>query len=385
MKQEVKISYAQNREDIILEALVGDRRAGFYVDIGANDPHKDSVTKRFYLKGWHGLNIEPNKLLWERLEFDRPRDVNLQIGAGDQNGKKIYREYPGGNGLSTFSEDMKLENEQAYTGDYNDYEVEVKKLTTVFSEQHVESIDFMKIDVEGYEWEVIKGNDWDIYRPSVLCIEANHTTRLQKWHSFFDENEYEFVFFDGINEYYRDKRKGPWPEFLYPEAILALPVVTYTQYQEQSVLKTKISGLNKELDFTRIHIRYLWKEAEARQSQIQALQNEIAQMRRLRVALKTFIKSINNAVNQRIEALNRPSVKIRSFPPESIIPVEGSYTPGTLLKKIRLFDYENSYKRTILIPAPHAIYYRVVKKTYQTVKKIVKLVVRGIEKVRKAV
>ncbi len=69
------ISYAQNREDIIIDAFFKGKSSGFYVDVGANHPVVDSVTKLFYQKGWNGINIEPNPRMASLLIADRPRDI----------------------------------------------------------------------------------------------------------------------------------------------------------------------------------------------------------------------------------------------------------------------------------------------------------------------
>ena len=53
------ISYSQNYEDIYLWRLLQDVHHGFYIDVGAFDHQKDSVTKLFYDRGWSGINIEP--------------------------------------------------------------------------------------------------------------------------------------------------------------------------------------------------------------------------------------------------------------------------------------------------------------------------------------
>ena len=53
------VSYAQNHEDVLLRRVFPDEPNGFYIDVGANDPVRDSVTKHFYDRGWHGINIEP--------------------------------------------------------------------------------------------------------------------------------------------------------------------------------------------------------------------------------------------------------------------------------------------------------------------------------------
>ena len=79
-------SYAQNFEDVMLSrAFPG--ASGFYVDVGANDPDIDSVSRTFYERGWSGINLEPLGPQFERLKLRRPRDVNLQIAVGEAEGE----------------------------------------------------------------------------------------------------------------------------------------------------------------------------------------------------------------------------------------------------------------------------------------------------------
>lgn len=75
-------TYSQFYEDIILLWAFDDVEKGFYIDIGANDPDEMSVTKAFYLKGWNGINIEPQLDKYNSLLEKRQKDINLQIGVG---------------------------------------------------------------------------------------------------------------------------------------------------------------------------------------------------------------------------------------------------------------------------------------------------------------
>jgi hypothetical protein len=90
--------YSRDCIDLILFHVLRDVKEGVYVDVGANDPWDGSVTKLFYDRGWSGINIEPLKDCHARLQADRPRDVNLCIGAGDREGEfELY----GNNGMAT--------------------------------------------------------------------------------------------------------------------------------------------------------------------------------------------------------------------------------------------------------------------------------------------
>ena len=98
------ISYSQNREDVVLHRVFSNKPRGFYIDVGANDPMDASVTKGLYELGWQGINIEPVQSVFERLQADRPRDVNLNVGISNCSKTISFFECPSPTTLSTFSE-----------------------------------------------------------------------------------------------------------------------------------------------------------------------------------------------------------------------------------------------------------------------------------------
>lgn len=194
---DLTISYAQFNEDITLMALFHDVKQGFYVDVGANYPVVDSVTMAFYEMGWSGINIEPITSLYDMLCKARKRDTNLRIGVADKPGIAEFREYVDMPGHSTFQNQQKSEHEGIK---YTDYEVPVKTLKQVFEENKVGHIHFLKIDVEGFEFEVISGADFKKFRPEVICIEANHIQN--EWKRLLEKADYKSFIFDGLNEYF---------------------------------------------------------------------------------------------------------------------------------------------------------------------------------------
>ena len=193
------VSYSQYKEDIILSALLYNVKNGFYIDIGANYDTVDSVTKYFYDLGWTGVNIEPIKALYDVLVKNRPKDINLDCGIGDKRGVATFREYVGLSGHSTFDSDQKKEHNKTA---HKDYEVEIKTLVDVFEENKIKEVDFIKIDVEGFEYSVVNSGDWSKYRPKVICIEANHNKKTKNWRAILEKNNYTLFIFDGLNEYY---------------------------------------------------------------------------------------------------------------------------------------------------------------------------------------
>lgn len=201
-----RVSYAQNKEDIILATLLDNKRKGFYVDVGANDPVLDSVTKWFYDRGWSGVNVEPIPANIKEFARIRKRDKNLNVAIGAEEATLVLREYTSASGHSTLSEEVK--NQHAGTK-YKDHKVKVFPLKSILKDTVPTNttIDFLKVDVEGFEYEVISSNDWNVFRPVIVCIEAVHGGL--DWRPLLVHHNYELIFNDGINEYYRDTENTP--------------------------------------------------------------------------------------------------------------------------------------------------------------------------------
>jgi len=195
------ISYSQNHEDMILHVIFSGVEKGFYVDVGAYHPVDHSVTNFFYKRGWRGINIEPNKRLFDNFVKKRKRDMNLNIGISDKKGVLSFCEYLDLDGLSTFSEIIKRSHINANYRT-NEYRVKVDSLKNVLKKTKEKVIHFLKIDVEGFEYNVVLGNDWNKYRPIVVVIEGIS----DGCYSILRENNYEKIFFDGLNNYYIDKK-----------------------------------------------------------------------------------------------------------------------------------------------------------------------------------
>jgi FkbM family methyltransferase len=233
--QQYQITYSQNREDLILAGILRNVAVGFYVDVGANHPEFNSVTKLFYDKGWSGINIEPDEKLHAELSAQRPRDVNIRAGVASQPGSLTFRSFPL-DGLSTFSSDLKGMYESMGWSAYRDSTVEVTTLTEVLrTHRPAGDIHFMKIDVEGLEMEVLMGSAWEFYRPWILCIEQTvHQSRRDAVTAFLASWRYEKLFCDGINDYYvANERREVWNGFSYGRDVLLPGIPVHSTYAAQ--------------------------------------------------------------------------------------------------------------------------------------------------------
>jgi FkbM family methyltransferase len=183
----VRGSYSMNYEDVIIDKLLDHKRDGFYVDIGANDPLNSNNTMRFYRKGWSGINIEPNIRCYRRIVERRKRDVNLNIGIGKEAARSTFYSFLPDT-RSTFSAEVadRLIDKGLKLMEKN--EVEIWPLSEVLGKYRPdETIDFMSIDTEGYDDQVILSNDWEKYRPGIICIEA---AKLDTTHRYLLELGY---------------------------------------------------------------------------------------------------------------------------------------------------------------------------------------------------
>lgn len=219
-----QVTYAQNREDLVLAGILRKVAVGFYVNLGANHPESQSVTKLFYDRGWSGINVEPHGHLIRELCQQRPRDINIQAGVSSQPGTLQLRSYSV-DGLATFSSDLKgLYGMMNPDSAHSDAAVEVMNLTDIFRRHRpTGDIHFLKADIEGLELEALLGNMWSHYRPWVLCLERGiFRARTDAITAFLTACNYVHVFYDGLNDFFvATERRELADDFFYSRDVLA--------------------------------------------------------------------------------------------------------------------------------------------------------------------
>lgn len=199
------ISYAQNAEDVMLWRVLRNVAEGFYIDVGANDPVEDSVTKAFYDRGWHGINIEPVPRHYHDLVEQRPNDINLHLVAAAQPGSFTLFEIETMRGWGTLDPAMA---EQYRQQGYVVAEISVMGRTLAeICQEHVRGeVHFLKIDVEGAEEQVLRGMNFRRWRPWIVIAEAKQPTGqgliTAAWESLLLEQGYAAIYCDGINTFY---------------------------------------------------------------------------------------------------------------------------------------------------------------------------------------
>ena len=218
-------SFAQNGEDVVLWRTLGHLPKGQWIDVGANDPDTDSVTRVFSDAGWTGINIEPMEPVFSNLRDRRPNDINLRIAVEDVEGEREYFAVGAGRGLSTNDPDAADRYRQSGMS-VEEVIIPTRSLASIWDEFVEGEVHFLKIDVEGAEASVLGGADLARHRPWIIVVESVEAVNMEavrefslgtrpippsrhsEWEHYLLHNDYQFVLFDGLNRFYVAREHG---------------------------------------------------------------------------------------------------------------------------------------------------------------------------------
>jgi FkbM family methyltransferase len=177
-----KTAYAQEGEDMMVNRFFEFQKKGVYVDVGAHHPFRFSNTCFFYRKGWSGINIDPLPEVVPLFKKYRKRDVNIQKGVSLKQEQLLYYSF-NEPAYNTFSEAKANEYISAGLGLPLLKKIKIDTLPLhMILDEHLPAgtaIDFLSIDTEGLEMEVLQSNNWEKYRPTIIIIE-DHTVEIKK-------------------------------------------------------------------------------------------------------------------------------------------------------------------------------------------------------------
>ena len=198
-------SYAQNFEDVMLWRALKHIPAGFYIDIGAQHPIVDSVSKAFYEHGWRGIHVEPVPSYAELLRQDRPDETVMQLALSDRPGI-LELNVIENTGLSTGVKAYADSHSTIHGFPHKVVQTPMLTMATAFETLQGRDVHWMKIDVEGLEEQVLRGWDSNALRPWIIVIEAtvpmSAELRYEGADRLLTESGYRFAYFDGLNRFY---------------------------------------------------------------------------------------------------------------------------------------------------------------------------------------
>lgn len=317
------ISYAQNFEDVMLYRVFRDKPTGFYVDVGASDPVHHSVTKWFYDLGWSGINVEPRSMFFKALQRERSRDVNLNCGAGAVNGEALFFEMSATPEWSSF-DDLARTEAMARREAIIEHTIPILTLNEIIERHGADrTIDFLKIDVEGWERQVLSGLDLTRHRPIIVVVEATHQGTAERneanWEHILIGAGYKAVYFDGLNKFYVERRHIKLAKHF------AVPPNVFDDYK-----LNKTEALLEEIDT----LTAMLKKSEARgEAWLERMQAESAARLEQIHTLTAMMKQCQAESEARLEQIHTLTAMVREREAEGEARLEQIQTLTAMVKQ----------------------------------------------------
>jgi FkbM family methyltransferase len=275
-----RISYAQNHEDILIDRLFRGE-VGTYMDIGACHPVLDSNTWFFYERGWRGVNFEPSASSFRLFLEKRPEDLNLNLAASDSDGELTFYEVDDHdiNGTSTLSAEIA----RGYSRrglEVSETKVPVRTVRGLVEENNIDPPDFLSIDVESFEYQVIQGIDLENWRPKLIVVEStlpgSTEPNYQSWEPTLLGHGYRFMAFNGLNRFYLRDDLEPLARHF------ETPVNVFDGYRPYAQVRAEAATeeLRGELDLEREHRERVQRELRTERLRLQRLRTAHCELSR---------------------------------------------------------------------------------------------------------
>jgi len=183
--RDVFSSYSQFGEDAYFKGKTWQKgepmhlpKDGFYVDVGAYSPTESSNTHAFYKHGWKGINIDATPGVMDGFDLLRKRDINLNVAVGSENKELTFYSWGAPNVFNTADPALAKQREKILGYEPDHVKVLCMPLAEIM-EKHMPpdaNFNFLTVDVEGLDLEVLQSNNWQSYRPEIVVAENYSST-----------------------------------------------------------------------------------------------------------------------------------------------------------------------------------------------------------------
>ena len=164
-------------EDKFISNYFRNELNGFYIDVGCYHPLDGNNTHLLHKKGWNGINFDINFYSIKLFDFLRDKDVNINSGISCKKEKLTMYYRKEINMLNTLDEKIA---KIRFKNGYKKRSIKVNTLNFFMSKhfQNLKKIDFINIDVEGSEMDVLKSLNFKFHKPQLICVEIHNTTKI---------------------------------------------------------------------------------------------------------------------------------------------------------------------------------------------------------------
>lgn len=203
---------SQFNEDIYLHSFFKRNYRGKFVDLGCFHPTRDNNTFRFYKKNWRGINVDLNPITIELFNFFRSKDININCAISDKKtSKKMYfvDDLSPLNTLDLNHLKFLKKNFLFQNKDFKEKKIKTENINNILKKYRFNKVDFLNIDLEGLEYEVIKSINFKKFKINLICIEILDHNKIsknksKKIHQILKRNNFRYLKKIGVNSIFKN-------------------------------------------------------------------------------------------------------------------------------------------------------------------------------------
>jgi len=204
-------TYSQNQEDLFINDYFKEKDKGFYIDIGCYHPIKYSNTALLYNKGWHGINIDMNQTSIDLFNILRKRDKNICAAISNTSGETTQYFDHLFSPINTLDKKFSaIASKKFSIGKQKEKKIYTYKFNQIIQKYNIKikQIDFINIDVEAHDLEVLEGIDLSLFNAKILCVEMTNNQnniKEKKLKDYLNKYNYDLIKTDGLNGFFELK------------------------------------------------------------------------------------------------------------------------------------------------------------------------------------
>ena len=181
-----------NEDTAVLDYFKG-KKNGFYIDVGCHHPTYINNTYLLYKQNWSGINIDISQFSIDLFNYMRPQDLNYNCAISNKNKTvKIFYQKE----FSQLSTIKSIQAKSVFQGNIKEKDIQAFSLDEILNRDKYKNtkIDFLNIDVEGADLEVLEGLSFDKFKPELICLEI-HDKEVKKSeiYNFLINKNYELI------------------------------------------------------------------------------------------------------------------------------------------------------------------------------------------------